>query len=401
MPGKVFVTGIGAVCAIGLNTDEIYRCLITGKSGIGKINILKTHHASRLPAGEVKAANSELIRKAGLRPKKTYSRTTLLGILAAREARERANFSKHNIKNTGLISATSVGGMDRSEEFFRHFQADQSKGRLHDIIVHDCGDSTEAIADYIGINHFQTTISTACSSSANSIMLAARMIKNGILDRAIAGGTDALTLFTLNGFNTLMIYDDSPCKPFDENRKGLNLGEGAGYLVLESEASASKHSEDILCELSGYANANDAFHQTASSPDGAGAFTAMKNALHVSLLKPEDISYINAHGTGTQNNDLAEGTALKTLFENNIPHFSSTKAFTGHTLGAAGGIEAVFSVLSIIRQAVFPNLNFSSSMPELNIKPVVQPVVTGKIKHVMSNSFGFGGNCSSLIFSAC
>jgi 3-oxoacyl-(acyl-carrier-protein) synthase len=269
-----------------------------------------------------------------------------------------------------------------------------------DIVNHDCGDSTERIAQYIGIKNFATTISTACSSSANSIMFGSELIKSGRFDRIIAGGTDAVTKFTLNGFNTLMILDRQPCRPFDDTRAGLTLGEGAAFVVLESEEAVRKAGKEILCELKGYGNANDAFHQTASSPDGNGAFLAMSKAMTLSGLQPGQIDYVNVHGTGTQNNDLSEGIALERLFGAQMPLFSSTKSFTGHTLGSAGAVEAVISILAIRHGIIWPNLNFTTPMKELRIQPVTKLMREVRINNVLSNSFGFGGNNSTLIFSS-
>ena len=202
------------------------------------------------------------------------------------------------------------------------------------------------------------------------------MIKHGIVDRVIAGGTDALSKFTVNGFSTLKILDDKPCRPFNKDRNGLNLGEGAGFIVLEAEELAIKDNRRIFCELTGYANANDAYHQTASSPEGLGPYLAMKQALDRSGLLPGQIDYINAHGTGTDNNDLTEGIAIERIFSPKIPPVSSTKGYTGHTLGAAGAIEAIFSILAIHQGILYPNLNFSEKMDELHFEPVreFQPV---------------------------
>jgi 3-oxoacyl-[acyl-carrier-protein] synthase-1 len=172
--------------------------------------------------------------------------------------------------------------MDKSEGFFTDFYHNPKKGRLRDVVHHECGSATELVADQLGIRNFVTTISTACSSSANAIFFGARLIKQGMLDVVVAGGTDALTRFTLNGFNTLMILDQQFCKPFDENRKGLNLGEGAGYVVMVSEKVATSLELEKICTLNGYCNANDAFHQTASSPEGIGSFIAMKGAMELS-----------------------------------------------------------------------------------------------------------------------
>jgi 3-oxoacyl-[acyl-carrier-protein] synthase-1 len=230
-------------------------------------------------------------------------------------------------------------------------------------------------------------------------MFGARLIHNDIVDVVIAGGTDALSRFTLNGFKSLMILDDKPCTPFDENRKGLNLGEGAGYVVLVSERVLKTESLKPLAVLSGYANANDAYHQTASSPEGNGNYQAMKGALDMAGLEPSQISYVNVHGTGTPNNDVSEGMAMMRVFGDTTPVFSSTKAYTGHTLAASGGIEAVLSILAIQHGLIFPNLRFTTQMKEHPFAPQTTLVKGAKVEHVLSNSFGFGGNCSSLIFS--
>jgi 3-oxoacyl-(acyl-carrier-protein) synthase len=401
MSERVFVTGIGIISSIGKTPDETLQHFRSGIAGIGAISQLNTIHKGTLFTAEVKYTNAELQKFLDLPANaKGYTRTALLGMYAARQAIQSAGIHTISEKQTGLVSANSVGGMDVSENFYESFLNDSNSGSISQIATHDCGDSTEKIADYLGIKDFVTTISTACSSSANAIILGARLIKNGLLDRVVVGGTDSLTKFTINGFNTLLIFDKQECRPFDAERNGLNLGEGAGYLVLESEKSVLESNKTILAELSGYANANDAFHQTASSPDGSGAFMAMQQAIEISGLQPNEIDYINVHGTATQNNDLSEGIALKRIFGEQVPPFSSTKSFTGHTLGAAGGIEAVFSVLAIQNKEIFPSLRFKTPIPELNLVPVTSLLKNVKVKHVLSNSFGFGGNNSTLIFSA-
>lgn len=401
MPGKVLITGTGIISAIGNNTAQALDSLKNARSGIGKIRNLETIYRDQIPVAEVRYENERLADFAGIKESGRYTRTALLGINAASEAWQNAGLNEDSVKKyrIGLISASSVGGMDRSENFYKKFHKNPDSGRLRDIINHDCGESTEKIAKYLGIKDYMTTISTACSSSANSIMFAARLIRNGFLDIAVAGGTDALTVFTLNGFNTLMILDKTHCKPFDENRNGLTIGEGAGFIVLESEKASSEKSKIPLCCLSGYGNACDAHHQTASSPEGDGAYLAIKKALDNSGLNINEIDYVNVHGTGTANNDLSEGKALQRIFGENLPPFSSTKAFTGHTLGAAGGIEAVISILSIHNNMIFPNLNFSTPIKELNMIPVTKVISGRTINHVLSDSFGFGGNNSALIFS--
>jgi 3-oxoacyl-(acyl-carrier-protein) synthase len=394
----VYIAGVGVISAIGNNVAEHLTAFKDEKAGMAGITLLDTIHKDKLPVAEVKLTNNELIEITGLR--EHNSRTALLSLAAAQEALTDAGIPNFKTLRTGFVSANTVGGMDRSEDFFVEFLADNSKGKLKNVYDHECGSMTETVADKLGISDFITTISTACSSSANAIFYGARLIRNDVLDVVVAGGADALTKFTLNGFNTLMILDEAFCKPFDENRKGLNLGEGAGYIVLVSDKVAKTLNKPLYCKLSGYNNSNDAYHQTASSPDGTGSYLAMQGALKKSGLQPSDISYINLHGTGTPNNDSAEGTAVKRVFDPVYPPMSSTKSFTGHTLGASGGVEAVFSALAIKHKIIYPNLRFETRMNELSFEPEKKFLTDKPVNHVMSNSFGFGGNCTSLIFSA-
>src|SRR5258708_28787322 len=398
MSSSVYVAGVGVISAIGNNVAEHLASFEREEAGMGDITTLNTIHRNELPVAEVKLDNKELATIAGL-PADT-SRTALLSLVAAKEALADAAIPNFDSLRTGFVSANSVGGMDKSEDFFVEFLADNSKGKLRNIFDHECGSKTEIVADHLGISDYITTISTACSSSASAIFYGARLIRNNVLDVVIAGGADSLTKFTLNGFNTLMILDKQFCKPFDEHREGLNLGEGAGYLVLVSDKVAKTLAKDPYCKLSGYNNSNDAYHQTASSPDGTGSYLAIKGPLKKAGLEPSDIDYINLHGTGRPNNDSAEGTSYKRICDHEYPPMSSATPYTGHTLGASGGIEAVFSVLAIKHHIIYPNLRFETRMSELPFEPETEYLTDQDIKHVMSNSFGFGGNCTSLIFSA-
>ena len=391
------VAGLGVISAIGNTIAETMHAFDNSQSGIGSITLFESIHQHNLPVGEVKLSNESLAKSLGL--DKPVTRTAMLGMVAARQAVKHAGIKNLKSWRTGLISATTVGGMDRTENFIVDFLKDRSSGDLSDVVHHECGSTTELIADDLGIKDFVSTINTACSSSVNSIILGSRLIKQGHLDVVVAGGTDALAKFTLNGFNSLMILDKEPCRPFDATRNGLNLGEGAGFVVIVSERVLQQENIKSYAVVSGYANTNDAFHQTASSPEGRGSFMAMKDALEMAGLKTPDIDYINLHGTGTQNNDSSEGAAVQRLFGEDVPKVSSTKAFTGHTLGASGGIEAVFSVLAILHGWVYPNLRFKVQIPELTYTPQQKLEKGLSINHVLSNSFGFGGNCSSVIFS--
>jgi 3-oxoacyl-[acyl-carrier-protein] synthase-1 len=393
----VAITGMGIISAIGNSVEENYVSLVNNKMGISEIENISTIHAAVIKVGEIKKSNQVLAKELHLTEDNNFSRTAMLGAIAAKQAIQNAGITSINEYKTGLISATSVGGMDMTERYYYdYFEKPET---VKYISCHDGGDISNKIADELGLIGMVTTISTACSSAANAIMFGARLIQSGKLDRVIVGGTDALSKFTINGFKTLMILSDGYNKPFDNERKGLNLGEAAAYLVLESDALVAKEGKKVLARVTGYGNANDAFHQTASSENGDGAFLAMEKAFQVANLKPEQIDYINVHGTATPNNDLSEGRAIVRVFgEKNIPDFSSTKPFTGHTLAAAAAIEAVYSVLAIQHNVVFPNLNFKTPMEEFNMIPQTK-LIHKNIDHVLSNSFGFGGNCSTLIFS--
>ena len=396
MSKRVAITGMGIISSIGNTVEENYNALINGKSGISSIENFDTIHKNVIKVGEIKLTHHELSHQLGFEIDNDFCRTALLGTIAAKQAVENAGIENINDCRSGLISSTSVGGMDMSEKYYYQYFENEVNRKY--ITGHDAGDTTHKIAAELGLKGFVSTVSTACSSAANAIMLGARMIQSGQLDRVIVGGTDGLAKFTINGFKTLMILSDVDNQPFDNNRKGLNLGEAAAFLVLESEELVAKKNKKVLAYVAGFGNANDAFHQTASSENGEGAFLAMQKALNSANLEPSAIDYINAHGTATPNNDLSEGRAILRIFEENVPDFSSTKAFTGHTLAAAAAIEAVYSILALEHNVVFPNLNFETPMEEFDLIP--QTILKQKpIHNVLSNSFGFGGNCSTVIFS--
>lgn len=392
---KVFVTGLGCVSASGMNVEEHLDAFRHEKAPL--LSEERSRTGENYALARIPLSNDELKQRLSLSPSECITRTALLGMLAAREAYDDAGLTGRKNHKIAFISATSAGGMELTEQFYPAFQDNPQNGRLRLVKGHDAGDSTEQIAHLLHLTGFRTTISTACSSGANALMLAARLIRAGWYDTVIAGGSDALCRFTIEGFHSLHILDASPCKPFDAHRNGLNLGEGAAYLVLQSEKALS---QTPYAELAGWGNANDAFHQTASSDEGIGATLAMAEALRTAHVQPVEIDYIHTHGTATLNNDLTESRAIKELFADHIPAFSSTKPFTGHTLGAAGAIGALFSVLTIREKILLPNLHFKVPMEETGWIPV-RNVQHHEVKRVLSNAFGFGGNDSSLLFCKC
>lgn len=392
---RLYVTGIGVISGIGRGVEENLASLRNGRHGMGRVSLFPT--ALDVPVCEVKESNDMLIQSLGLDKEFPYSRTALLGMVAAQEAIADAGLTRLD-ERVGFISGTSVGGMDRSEMFYNDYRQNPiDGGDIRLTASHDCADSTLRIAQYLGIQGYTSTISTACSSAANAILLGARLIRSGRLDTAIVGGVDPLCRFTLNGFNSLKILDTEHCRPYDESRAGLNLGEGAGYIVLQAEHAVRR---TPYCLLSGYANANDAFHQTGSSPEGNGAYNAMRRALEVANVRPEEVSYINVHGTGTPSNDVTESRAMLRLFGENVPPFASVKGYIGHALAGSEGIEAVYSVLCVARGIFLPNINYQTPIAKTMLTPVTRYSEGNNVRHVLSNAFGFGGNDSSLLFSS-
>lgn len=394
---EIVITGMGIISALGRGVDATADRLLHAQPGVGRMQYLQTKH-NDLPVGEVPFSDAQLREMLDVTPDFPITRTSLLGRVALKEAIAMAHLKNINNQRVAFISGTTVGGMEKSEQFYHDFLENNDKNEY--IALHDCGACTDMIAQgFPGRISMQTTISTACSSAANAVILGAALLRTGRADIVIAGGTECLSKFHLDGFNTLMILDSEPCRPFDRNRNGLNLGEGAAYIVMEKSESAQLRDAQPLCKLSGCGNRCDAFHQTASSPDGEGAYQAMRAALQDADLQPSDIDYINAHGTGTPNNDESEGHAMMRVFGDQMPLVSSTKAFTGHTTSAAGGVENVISILALTRNFVPANLNFSEKIDSLNFTPVTETMTDVRLQHILTNSFGFGGNDSSCIFS--
>lgn len=380
MEPSVPITGCGIICSIGNNTSEVLDSLRKGESGIRPMNYLRTVH-SDIPVGEVQLSNAQMKALLGLgEDTPPISRTSLMGAIAVRQAIKDAGLTGLEGKRVVLISGTTVGLMDISEHC-----SDLSSGN-------ECGACTTEIARLAGLEGAQVcTVSTACSAALNAIILGAGMLKRDEADIVIAGGSESLSRFHLNGFNSLMILDREKCRPFDDTRAGLNLGEGAAFVVME------KGEKEGLAHIRGYGNRCDAFHQTATSENGEGAFLAMEDALEMSGLSPDDIQYVNAHGTGTRDNDLSESRALQRVFTGRMPEVSSTKSFTGHTTSASGSIETVICILAMRNGFTPANLGWKNPI-EGGITPTTgHSGIT--LHNVMCNSFGFGGNDSSLVIS--
>ena len=399
MKHDIVITGEGILCAIGTDKQQVLQSLQACRTGIRPMRHLQSVHRE-LPVGEVPLSDDDMRRLLALEHAEYVSRTTLMAMLAVRQALADAAVDSTSLRERPrrviLVSGTTVAGMDVTERYFADML--QSGRHLGALLNHSAGRGTEMIAGYFGIFSDYTTVSTACSSAANALLLGARLLADGQADLVVAGGSEALSVFHLNGFRSLMIVDPQPCRPFDETRAGLNLGEGAAYVVLETGEHARQRRAPVHAWLRGYGNACDAFHPTASSANGQGAFLAMTEALRSARLEPADIDYVNAHGTGTPDNDRSESVALQRVFGSHLPPVGSTKAFTGHTTSASGSIEAVICLLALRHQFVPASLGCTRPLAG-GIRPT-QGIARAPLRHVLCNAFGFGGNDTSLLFSA-
>jgi len=350
MKREVVVTGVGIVSAAGVSSVETWSSLKEGKSGLTPFSLLSSKKYAGVPTGQVSA---DLAAMSGL---ERSCRPDQMAVIAARQA-VKESFPEADslvLEKAGVILGACVGGMAQSELFLQRLLLEGVEDT--DLLrFHECASAAEAVAENLGLFGPCETISTACSSGSNAIFLAADRIASGEIDMMLAGGIDSFSRLTLNGFGSLLLIDAEGCRPFDEQRKGISLGEGAAVLVLESGETARRRKAPILARLSGWANTCDAYHATAPAPDGDGITRAIRSALGQSGMAPADIDYINAHGTATIENDRAEASAISMVFGGGMPPVSSTKRFFGHTFAAAGAIEAVVCVLALKNSAIPPN----------------------------------------------
>tara|TARA_B110000037_G_scaffold210660_1_gene261247 strand:+ start:1135 stop:2337 length:1203 start_codon:yes stop_codon:yes gene_type:complete len=397
---KIIVTGIGAISAIGNNVAQIHKNLQSSKTGIGKAQFFKSKYVSDLPFGEINLTNDAIrLEFESIENPASLTRTDLLAFKAFQEAIEDAQLSKKDISSieTAFISSSTVGGMSETEHFYEDSNLKNVKASNF-VSSYNSNTHLLKIIKHYNIKGTTTCINTACSSSANAIMLGAKLIKAGIVKRAIVGGVDSLSKYTVNGFNALQILSNKPCMPFDNERTGLTLGEGAGYLVLEAADNCLTKTNYAV--IAGYGNSNDAFHASSISSDAKGIVHSIKNALSSAGISSKEVDYINTHGTATLNNDSAETFGISELFEG-FPPFNSTKSYTGHTLAAAGALEAIFSILSLNNNELYKSLNVNTPIEPYNKFPIKEYQQVANLKTVLSNSFGFAGNCTSLIIQKC
>lgn len=388
----VAITGCGAVTAAGGLVADLWEAVENDRSALRRLTLFESPRCGHALVGEVTgdpAAHSGL---------GGGSRTDHLAVWAARQAFQAAGLSdvvKERPERVGVVLGTTTGGMIDAEVFLERLMAAGTLD-VRQLKYHLCANPCNAISAALGIRGPRATVSDACASGASAIATACEMLLACEADVILAGGADSLTRLTVNGFMSLLNVDPNGCKPFDAERKGMSLGEGAGVLVLEREEHARRRNAEIEGFVSGWGGSCDAYHATRPSPDGAGAVSAMKIALDQAGISPGDVDYINAHGTGTRENDASEARAIKDLFEKRVPPVSSTKGYIGHTLAAAGAIEAVICVEAIKHGLVPGNVGFTTADPELGLTPV-RKTTESTLRITITNSLGFGGTNASLV----
>ncbi len=409
MRKRVVVTGLGCVSPVGNNVNDTWQALLAGKSGAAPITAFDASaHKTRF-AAEVKGFDP--VALFGTRDARKMDRFTQLATAATLEAIEHANLKidESNRDRVGILIGTGIGGIGtllEQYEILRTRGPERVSPFLIPMMISDGAAGNIAIR--VGARGPNMSLATACASGTNALGEAAEMIRRGSADVMIAGASEAaiiaIAMAGMNVMTALSTRNDDPQKasrPFDKNRDGFMMGEGAGILILESLESAQARGANILCEFSGYGTTDDAHHISAPAEDGAGAANSMRLALENASLSLVDIDYINAHGTSTYLNDKSETSAIKTVFGGQaykIP-VSSTKSMTGHLLGASGALEAVVSAMAIIDNILPPTINYETPDPVCDLDYIPNQPRKAEPRHVMSNSFGFGGHNATLVLS--
>ncbi|MCP3944565.1 MAG: beta-ketoacyl-[acyl-carrier-protein] synthase family protein [Desulfobacteraceae bacterium] len=409
----VAVTGISCICALGTTLDQGMKNMFENVPVPSPPKQFSTDHPIKYPVfsipdsensnargshyGQADYGKSEPVNKWVSKKNLDLTLTARMAIAAAAQALEDAGITPEVLKykRVGVCMGTTVGCALNNDPFYIKYKQGNQPG-MAPIKRFLASNPTESIAEEFDLDGPTQTIVNACASGTDAIGIGAQWLAADLCDLVIAGGTDELCKVTYNGFISLMITDDTTCKPFDADRNGLNLGEGAAIVILEPIKKTPPLKDRAKCRVAGYGSACDAYHLTAPKPDGQGLKTAINQALAHSGLAKTDIGFINAHGTGTRDNDKIEMRVFKQLMPDTA--FFSTKGYTGHTLGAAGAIEAVFTIYNLINGIIPKSLGFSKKDPETDIAPVTK-TQTISCRAAMSQSVAFGGNNSVLIFS--
>ncbi|MBN1626409.1 MAG: beta-ketoacyl-ACP synthase II [Deltaproteobacteria bacterium] len=408
MKRRVVVTGLGMVTPLGTGVEKNWEAICAGKSGLGPITRFDASPFPSRIAGEVKDFRSEdFMDKQQVR---RFDIFIHFGVASARMAMEDSGLriDSGNCNRIGCITGSGLGGLSMIEHFHK-VMLEKGPGRISPFFIPGiiANMLPGQIAIEFGAKGPNTSIETACAASTHAVGEAFRMVQEGYADAMITGGSEAvITPLALGGFcsmRALSTRNDEPEKasrPFEMERDGFIIGEGSGILILEEMSRALERGAKIYGEIAGYGLSGDAYHMSAPSPDGDGAINCMSMAIKNAGLKPEDVDYINAHGTSTKLNDLSETIAIKSLFGEHVRKLaiSSTKSMTGHLLGGTGGVEAIYSLLTIKHGIIPPTINYETPDPECDLDYVPNNARKANVRVAMSNSFGFGGTNASLLF---
>jgi len=385
----VVVTGLGAVSPFGAGVKAFWNGLAAGACAIRPVTLIDAEGFRCRLAAEVPEPTSASRRR---------SRADALAVTAAGEALEDAGLTPRERAVAALVVGAVGGGMLEAEAWYwaraRVPETPVARGALRSILP---SAHAEVLAARFGVRGPRHTVVTACSSGAVALAEAAQLIAEGVVDVALAGGVDALTRICFMGFNALKLLDPGPCRPFDLHRRGMSIGEGAAFVVLESEAHARARGARTYAALAGWSMTTDAYHVTAPHPEGEGMVRAMRRALARAGVAPAEVAYANAHGTGTPQNDRIEGGALRAVFGEGGLLVSSSKSMIGHTMAAAGSLEAVATVLALVQQTVPPTANLETPDPEVPFDCVPRRARDATLHCAISNSFGFGGQNVTLV----
>lgn len=396
---RLAITGVGIICSIGRNRSEVWRSITESRAGIGKLTRFPGETFPTDVAAEV--GDLDDLLPAGKRPTKRMSRSDLLAVIAANEAVTQANDGATTPlpRERAVVSTgTSTGGLLEGESFYFD-RLVSGRGRVHvsRVLQQPTSGPSDAVARALNLGGGVLSNATACASAGAAIGMAGDLLRSRHADVAVAGGSDALCRLTYSGFNVLQAVDENPCAPFSASRKGITLGEGAAYLVIERWDDAVARGATILAELRGYGATCDAHHPTAPHEEGRGAQAAMRGALAEAGGDRPRVDYINAHGTGTLLNDSAETKAIVGAVGEDVP-VSSSKSYFGHTLGASGGVEAVISVLALQNQIAPPTLRLDVAADDCTLDYIPHTPRPMAMTNMLSNTFGFGGSNVSLLF---
>ncbi len=391
----IVVTGVGVASPYGIGLDCLQEGMLSGKCCLTPAKDVYPGFAGTTAPVSVPLPPEESNSR--------YSRTDRLAAVAARDAVTDFDCESALFRESGVAMASTVAGLTEIDpEVAQDPAAWYRHGGLARAASYPVAHVADAVGEHLGIRGPRCAVSVACASGAMAIALAANLLLDGVAPMILAGGSDALCPFTLSGFSSLQALDPSPCRPFDQNRKGLNLGEGAAVLVLETLAGAAARNANVLAVLRGWAMTNDAFHPTAPQQQGSGLAECMRRAMEMAEVSCDEIGYVNAHGTGTPLNDIAEASAYETAFRGRsrpIP-VSSTKSYFGHCLGAAGALEAAITITAIRSGALFPTLRLTDPIESPGVDWLRGEVRRQPLPLAMSVSAGFGGSNTVLIFGS-